>query len=52
MPLRQDKIVTYKSKWTLTLHDVQNIRGIDLSPLAVTFDVRTVHAGLAKQLIL
>ena len=23
----QDKIVTYKSKWTLMLHDVQNIRG-------------------------
>ncbi len=23
----QDKAVTYKSKWTLRLHDVQNVRG-------------------------
>ena len=28
----QDKFVTYKSKWTLRLHDVQNVRGRHSSP--------------------
>lgn len=33
----QDKAVTYKSKWTLRLHDVQNVRGSILITESVSF---------------
>ena len=33
----QDKAVTYKSKWTLRLHDVQNVRGSVLIIGSVSF---------------
>ncbi len=33
----RDKAVTYKSKWTLRLHDVQNVRGSILINDSVSF---------------